>query len=124
MQEMENPSLEQIRVFLDGNQEVRFQGKGRGEIYAWVDRTLRQQDYPPRSRIDKGLLRRYPSKMTGLSRAQMGRPIGEYSEQDRPASTDPVPAAHVSQAVVRHKANRVEGAHSLPAQLHLSEHSL
>lgn len=83
MQEMENPSLEQIRAFLDGNQEVRFQGEGRGEIYAWVDRTLRQQDYPRRNRIEKGLLRRYLSKMTGLSRAQMARLIGEYGRSGR-----------------------------------------
>ncbi len=122
MQEMENPSLEQIRVFLDGNQEVRFQGEGRGEIYAWVDRTLRQQDYPRRSRIDKGLLRRYPSKMTGLSRAQMGRPIGEYGTTGRLQPTQ----------YRRHTFPRLSFAikqtgskvHSLPAQLHLSEHSL
>jgi transposase InsO family protein len=80
MQEMENPSLEQIRAFLDGNQEVRFQGEGRDEIYRWVDRTLRQQDYPRRNRTDKGVLRRYFSKMTGLSRAQMTRLIGQHSK--------------------------------------------
>jgi hypothetical protein len=56
---MENPSLEQSSAFLEGNQEVRFQGEGRRKIYDWVDRRLRQQDYPRRSRIDKGLLRRH-----------------------------------------------------------------
>jgi transposase InsO family protein len=80
MQEMENPSLEQIRAFLEGNQEVRFKGEGREEIYAWVDRMLRQQDYPRQSRAGKGLLRRYVGKMTGLSRAQMTRLIGQYGE--------------------------------------------
>ena len=45
MQEMENRSLEQIRAFLAGNQEVRFQEEGREEIYGWVGRLLRQQDY-------------------------------------------------------------------------------
>ena len=66
MQEMENPSLEQIRAFLDGNLEVRFKGEGREEIYAWVDRLLRQQDYARQSRADKGLLRRYGSAEFGL----------------------------------------------------------
>lgn len=80
MQEMENPSLEQIRAFLDGNLEVRFKGEGREEIYAWVDRLLRQQDYARQSRADKGLLRRYVCKMTGLSRAQMTRLIGQYGK--------------------------------------------
>ncbi len=83
MQEMENPSLEQVRAFLEGNEEVCFQGEGREEIYAWVDRILRQQDYSRQSRADKGLLRRYVGKMTGLSRAQMTRLIGSMGIQAR-----------------------------------------
>jgi transposase InsO family protein len=79
MQEMENPSLEQIRAFLAGNQEVRFQGEGREEIYGWVGRLLRQQDYGRLKRADKGMLRRYIEKMTGLGRAQTTRLIGQFS---------------------------------------------
>jgi transposase InsO family protein len=78
MQEMENPSLEQIRAFLAGNGEVRFQGEGREEIYGWVDRQLRQQDYAQLKRADKGVLRRYIEKMTGLRRAQVTRLIGQF----------------------------------------------
>src|SRR5450631_1042379 len=79
MQEMENPSLEQIRAFLAGNQEVRFQGEGREEIYGWVGRLLGQQDYGRLKRADKGMLRRYIEKMTGLGRAQTTRLIGQFS---------------------------------------------
>jgi hypothetical protein len=78
MQEMENPSLEQIRAFLAGSQEVRFQGEGREEIYGWVSRLLRQQDYGQLKRADKGVLRRYIEKMTGLGRAQTTRLIGQF----------------------------------------------
>lgn len=78
MQEIENPSLEQIRAFLETSQEVQFHAEGRADIYAWVDRTLRQQDYAKVSRATKGLVRRYLTKMTGLSRAQVTRLIGQF----------------------------------------------
>lgn len=80
MQEIENPSLEQIRAFLESSQEVHFHAEGRTDIYAWVDRTLRQQDYAKTSRAAKGLVRRYLLKMTGLSRAQVTRLIGRFIE--------------------------------------------
>jgi len=78
MQEIENPSLEQIRAFLEASQEVHFHAEGRADIYAWVDRTLRQQDYAKVSRATKGLVRLYLIKMTGLSRAQVTRLIGQF----------------------------------------------
>ena len=80
MHEQENPSLEQIRALLEASQEMRFEGEGRGGIYEWVDRTLRQQDYSGQGRSDKGLLRRFVAKMTGLSRAQIARLIRRYSD--------------------------------------------
>jgi len=78
MQEIENPSLEQIQAFLETSQEVHFRAEGRADIYAWVDRTLRRQDYGKLSRERKGLVRRYLTKMTGLSRAQVTRLIGQF----------------------------------------------
>ena len=33
------------QAFLEGNGEVGFQRENRGEIYGWVDQTLRQQGY-------------------------------------------------------------------------------
>lgn len=78
MQKIENPSLEQMRAFLDDSQEWDFHAEGRADIYAWVDRTLRQQRYPKQSRETKGLVRRYVGKMTGLSRAQVTRLIRQF----------------------------------------------
>ena len=78
MQEIENPSLEQMQAFLEGSQEVHFHAEGRADIYAWVERTLRQQRYAKRSRETKGLVRRYVGKMTGLSRAQVTRLISQF----------------------------------------------
>lgn len=78
MQEAENQSLEEIRKLLESSQEVHFRAEGRQEIYEWVDRTLRQHNYGKLGRADKGLVRRYLMKMTGLSRAQVARLIGQF----------------------------------------------
>lgn len=71
-------SLEQMRAFLEASEAVQFAGKSREEVYGWVERTLRGQDYGRLNRMGKGLVRRYIAKMTGLSRAQMTRLIGSY----------------------------------------------
>ncbi len=73
-------SLEQIRALLEASGEVRFQAKDRGELYEWVNQTLRQQEYGRLKRDQRGLLKRYVAKMTGLSRAQVARLIGCYQQ--------------------------------------------
>lgn len=78
MQGGEKLGLEQIQALLEASQEVRFTGHSRKEIYEWVGRTLREQDYAKQGREGKGLLRRYVAKMTGQSRAQVTRLIGKY----------------------------------------------
>jgi transposase InsO family protein len=79
MQGGEKISLEQIRALLEASQEVRFAGHGRAEVYAWIGKTLAEQDYGRQSREAKGLLRTYVLKMTGLSRAQVTRLIGRHT---------------------------------------------
>ena len=76
--ETEKLSLQQIEQFLLAAKEVRFEASQREEIYGWVERLLCQQDYMGQGRRARGLLRRYLSKMTGLSRAQLTRLVGRY----------------------------------------------
>jgi hypothetical protein len=77
--EQEGPmSLEQIRAFMAASQEIRFGGRNRKEIYNWMRQTLTEQQYHVQSKVGKGLLRGYLEKMTGLSRAQTTRLIGQY----------------------------------------------
>ena len=71
-------SLEQIRAFLEASDEVAFEGRNRGEVYGWVNRVLEEHKYDKLGRAERGLLRRYVEKMTGLSRAQATRLIGQY----------------------------------------------
>lgn len=76
-------SLDQIRVFMAGAEPVEFTGQGRREIYEWVERMLKRHDYGRKGKADKGLLRRYVEKMTGLSRAQVTRLIAAYTATGR-----------------------------------------
>ena len=78
MQNGEGLSLEQIRAFLEVTDEVRFEAANRAQVYAWITRTLCEQEYWKQSKASKGLLRRYLEKMTGLSRSQVTRLIAHY----------------------------------------------
>lgn len=72
-------SLEQIRAFVEGSSEIEFKGRNREEVYGWVNEVLRKQHYAELRRSGKGLVRAYIKRMTGLSRAQTARLIGQYS---------------------------------------------
>jgi hypothetical protein len=74
----ERLSLEQIRAFLEATDEVEFEAANRPEVYAWISRTLCEQEYWTQNKQVKGLLRQYVQKMTGLSRAQVTRLIAAY----------------------------------------------
>ena len=76
----EKLSLEQIRAFLEGSEEVRFEGHGRQEVYDWITRLLREHSCRKQGKVVRGLLRRYVAKMTGRSRAQVTRLVGRYLE--------------------------------------------
>ena len=58
MQDGEKLSLAQIRAFLDASEEIQFEGRGRQEVYDWITRLLRQQDYRRQGKVVRGLLRR------------------------------------------------------------------
>jgi hypothetical protein len=74
----ERISLAQIRAFLEGSEELRFESHNRQERCAWVGRTLVEQEYGGLGRAEKGLVRGYIAKMSGLSRAQVTRLIRQY----------------------------------------------
>jgi hypothetical protein len=83
MDDSEATSLEQIRAFLAGSGELRFAGQRREEVYGWTERTLVRHQYPALNRMEKGLVRLYVARMTGLSRAQVTRLIAGYTDTGR-----------------------------------------
>jgi transposase InsO family protein len=78
VQQAEKLSLGQIRAFLEASEEVQFEGEKREEIYGWISQTLQVHSYGKLRRAERGLLRSYIAKLTGLSRAQVTRLIGLY----------------------------------------------
>lgn len=80
MSEAEKLKPEQIWAFLDASQEVRFKGKDRKDVYEWITRTLRVQEYRKQGKKMRGLLKRYVEKMTGKSRTQVTRLVAKYME--------------------------------------------
>ena len=79
MENGEHLSLQQVQSFLNGNEEVVFKAPNRKELYGWTERTLCAQGYAGLGRSGKGLMKRYVEKVTGLSRAQVTRLIGQYA---------------------------------------------
>jgi hypothetical protein len=83
MEQKKPMSLEQIRAFMAAREEIRFEGGNRKEIYNWVRQSVIEQQYHVQGKAGKGLLRRYVAKVTGLSRAQVTRLIGQYRATGR-----------------------------------------
>ena len=62
-------TLAQARAFVSGADAVSCTLEDRSKAYGWMADTLRQFGYARRPRADKGVLRQYLAKVTGLSRA-------------------------------------------------------
>ena len=73
MRQVELLSLEQIEEFLEGAQGIEFRAEGRAEKYALFEALLERHRYSRLGRAEKGLLRRFLGKVSGLSRAQTTR---------------------------------------------------
>ena len=71
-------TLDQVREFLDGSEQVDLQPQTRADSYAFVAKTVRRFDYALRGKADKGLLRRFLAKVAGLSRAQITRLLQQH----------------------------------------------
>ena len=76
-------TLEEVRLFIAGSAAVDFAGADRESTYEFTRRTLSRFEYGRLGRSDKGLLRRYLTKATGLSRAQVARLIRQHADTGR-----------------------------------------
>ena len=71
-------TVDEVRDFMAGSEPVDFHLTERRGAYDFVTRTLRRLSYAGLSKADKGVVRRFVVKVTGLSRAQSTRLIGQY----------------------------------------------
>lgn len=76
-------TLEHIRAFLEGTQPLGFEAPAREVTYEWIVAELRRLKYLRLGKADKGLVRRYLEKVSGLSRAQMTRLIQQFRDTGR-----------------------------------------
>ena len=76
-------TLAQVRAFVDGSESIVFTLTERSAAYGWMADTLRQFGYATLPRADKGVLRRYLARVTGLSRAQVTRAIAQFAAGGR-----------------------------------------
>jgi transposase InsO family protein len=73
-------TLEQVKSFIEGSQEVEFRGLNAREKYNWIEEVLKRFRYPKLQKEGKGLIKSYLLKLTGYSRAQLTRLIRLYRQ--------------------------------------------
>jgi transposase InsO family protein len=78
MQNAEALTGQQIDEFLTGSEGIGFSGESRAAIYAWTERLLVAQEFLKQGRKQRGAIRRYAGKVTGLSLPQITRLIRSY----------------------------------------------
>jgi transposase InsO family protein len=78
MQNAETLTEAQIQEFLKGSQGISFEGQSRAERYRWVQGVLVAQEYAVQGKKRRGAVRRFVSKVTGLSLPQVARLIRQY----------------------------------------------
>src|SRR5712692_9514499 len=74
-------SLAEMKELIEGSRAVRFDAHEQRDVYDLVERVLRAQRYTLLSKGQRGIVRRYLVKVTGLSRAQITRLIGQWMSE-------------------------------------------
>jgi len=80
MQNAETLTAEQISGFLKGSEGIEFTGQGRAGVYVFTERLLVTQQYGKQGKKQRGAIRSYLRKVTGLSLSQLTRLIRSYTK--------------------------------------------
>jgi transposase InsO family protein len=81
MQNADVLTQEQIQEFLKGSRSIEFTVQNRSELYGFVQGVLVAQEYARQGKKERGAIRAYLSKVTGLSLPQMTRLIRQYRKE-------------------------------------------
>ena len=124
MQNAEALNGQQINEFLKGSEGIEFTGTDRTGIYKWVELLLVNQEFASQSKKQRGAIRRYACKVTGLSLPQMTRLIRSYVQTGavelKPSQRRRFPGKYTDRDIAL--LAEVDGAHerlSGPATLHI-----
>ncbi|MSV30124.1 MAG: integrase [Bryobacterales bacterium] len=126
MENLERLTLAEMEVFLETHQHISWSVPERESVYKLIEQVLKAQGYGKLSKGQKGIVRRFLVKVTGLSRAQVTRWIQRFRNTrrvkrkaaQRPRFRSRYTAAHI--AVLA----QVDAAHqdlSGPAVRHLCQ---
>ena len=78
MNDSQLDTIQEVKEFLNKKDKVQFKCQNKAQAYAWTEDILVKFTYIKLSKADKGALRTYVAFMTGYSRAQVTRLIGQY----------------------------------------------
>ena len=126
MQNLEKLTLAEMEEFVGGSRKLTLSVEGEGAIYAFIEALLRAQQYRQLSKGQRGIVRRFLAKVSGLSRAQTTRLIARWAKtrqvRRRPARRPHFPRRYTAEDIVL--LAEVDGAHqdlSGPAVRHILE---
>ena len=69
-----------MREFLQGSRHLEFALQGKVAVYGFLERVLEARHYGQLGRAERGVVRAYLAKLSGLSRAQTTRLIGRWNQ--------------------------------------------
>src|SRR5882724_672911 len=124
MKDLERLSLAEMEEFVYGSRRLKLSVEGQAAIYSFVEGLLKAQQFRKRSKGQRGIIRRFLTKVTGMSRAQITRLITCWMKtrrvQRRPAQRSNFPRRYTAADVIL--LAEVDAAHeelSGPATLHI-----
>ena len=83
MRNLDRLTLAEMRELLTTQQGLSWKIEDQPAAYRFIEQTLRQQGYRKLSKGQKGIVRGFLAKVTGMSRAQLTRLIQRWSQQRR-----------------------------------------
>jgi len=111
-------TLSQVREFMAGTADVPFRVlDSRAERYALVQRLLARLGWTRLRRADKTLLKAFLAKLTGLSRAQLTRLIGQHVRTGVVRGRLSGTREYLPRALRRHRRDRIDKTRSDPSTI-------
>src|SRR6267154_4871884 len=85
MNNLEGLTLEEMEEWVASSRHIGYAALDKEAIYGFIERILKAQQYRRLSKGQKGIVRRFLAKVTGLSRAQLTRWIQRWRKTRRVA---------------------------------------
>jgi len=106
-------TLEEMQEFVQSNRKLRFEAADRQALYGLVERVLKNQRYSKLRKGERGIVRRFLLRVSGLSRAQTARLIGQWIADRQVPIKEPVrrcfPTRYTAEDIVL--LSQVDAAH-------------